>query len=58
MIQCVLINIDNDNRAVICVGEGEDGEVKSTGPISWHDIDNREFCARGKIYSYAHPSSE
>ena len=33
MIKCSLIEITNDNRAVICVGEGEDGKVITTGKL-------------------------
>ena len=53
MIKCSLIEITNDNRAVICVGEGEDGEVKMTPPISYIAYDDKLFVIKGDYYDFS-----
>lgn len=57
MIKCSLIEVDNDNRAIICVGGvnvgDTDGEVRRTPRIEWIDYASGGFKANGQIYDFS-----
>ena len=53
MIKCSLIEITNDNRAVICVGEGEDGEVRTTEKLKWVNYVRERFSDGKKEYDFS-----
>lgn len=51
-IKCSLIEITTDNRAVICLGEGERGEVRTTPRLRWVNFDDHRLCAGKRVYDF------
>ena len=51
-INCTLIEIDNDNRAVICVGEDPDAGIVVTGPVRWIHWDVQQFATATDHYYF------
>ena len=52
MIKCTLIEIDNDNRAIICVGEDPRGKVETTKPLTWIGYEQGHFRVGDKSYQF------
>jgi hypothetical protein len=52
MIKCTLIEVDNDNRAIICVGDDPHGKVERTAPIILINHAVRTFCTETKWYEF------
>lgn len=52
-IKCSLIEVDNDHRAIICVGEGAAGSVKKTHKIRDIDYACKVFYAGRHVYDFS-----
>lgn len=53
-IECSLIEVGNDGRAVICVGAEKRGHccVKTTPPVDWINYRTKKFSAGGRLYYF------
>lgn len=53
IINCSLIEVDNDHRAVISLPKKHGGDIVKTKPIDRIDYENKTFHAAGRTYDFS-----